>query len=405
MKILFIANRVPYPPFRGDKLKIYNLASELSKKHELHLLTIAENKTDVDSVNILLKPIEGKHGLLFQSINWVYRPKWKSAISALWGIFSKRPLQVAFFRSSSFENKLKKVLKENQFDVIHVQHIRMAQYFEDLNCQNVILDLPDAFSLYWKRRIEKSTNIFSKLLSNIEFKRLFKYEMEVIPRFNKVLVCSKEDQEYLIKNTGFDVELLQNGVNTTVFQPRNQSFTRNRVLFTGNMDYAPNVDAVVYFVNEIWPHILSEIPNAVFIIAGQRPVAKVLALASESVKITGFIPDLADEYSKAHVVVSPLRIGAGTQNKVLEALSMDIPVVSTNVGYAGLELLPDEGIALSLNNKEIIANTIKILRDEDYRNDLGRKGGAKIRNKFSWQGIANKLETYFLEVLHFNQNH
>ena len=403
MKILFVANRVPYPPFRGDKLKIFNLANELCKHHELHLITIAENKEDIESVEELRKPSifldsEGNNLPLFHSITWQYRPKWLSALSACWGVFSKRPLQVAFFRSSGFSDQLKQLLNEHQFDAIHVQHVRMAQYFETLDCENVILDLPDAFSLYWKRRIVKSGNFISKWIAAIEFKRLFKYEKQMLPKFKKVLVCSREDQQYLIENTAVKVELLQNGVNTDVFCPREIPYTKNRVLFTGNMDYAPNIDAVSYFVEEIWPKIIQKVPEAQFIIAGQRPVAKVLSLKSENIHITGFIPNLADEYAKAHVVVSPLRIGAGTQNKVLEALSMNIPVVSTNVGYSGLELETGEGIALSLNADEFASNVIHILTDDNFRNLLGSTGGQKIRSRFSWQGIALQLEAYLKQV-------
>ena len=401
MKILFVANRVPYPPFRGDKLKIFNLASELCKQHELHLITIAENKEDLQSIETLNHPIENSNGepvKLFQSITVEYQPKWKSAIKAVLGLFSHRPLQVAFFRSSQFQTSLDRLLSEEKFDVIHVQHIRMAQYFEGHSCENVILDLPDAFSLYWKRRVEKSRSILSKLFTNLEFKRLFKYELQMVPKFRKVLVCSKEDQSYLIQNTGFPVELLQNGVNTEVFKPRENQFVPLRVLFTGNMDYAPNIDAVSYFVEEIWPVIIQKVPNAKFVIAGQRPVAKVLSLKSNNIEVTGFIPNLADEYAKAHVVVSPLRIGAGTQNKVLEALAMDIPVVSTNVGYAGLELEKGEGIALSHNSDEFAQNVIDILTNIDIRNDLGSKGGQKIRSRFSWHGIAQQLQAYFQAI-------
>ncbi len=406
MKILFVANRVPYPPFRGDKLKIFNLSSELCQQHELHLLTIAENKEDVQSIDILKNPIQlgdGTNARLFKSVRYEYQSKWISSLKAILGIFSPRPLQVAFFRSRKFQKSLNELLQHEKFDAIHVQHIRMAQYFEEYtNLDNVILDLPDAFSLYWKRRIEKSKNIIHKWFTKIEFKRLFKYELQMVPRFRKVLVCSREDQEYLINHTGINVELLQNGVNTDIFKPRFQTFERNRVLFTGNMDYAPNIDAVSYFAEEIWPKIVKQIPDAKFIIAGQRPVPKVLSLKSENIQVTGFIPNLADEYSKAHVVVSPLRIGAGTQNKVLEALSMNIPVVSTNVGYSGLELEKDEGIILSLNADEFAQNVIQILSDDHFRNTLGSKGGEKIRTRFSWQGIATQLEAYFQQITNPN---
>ena len=177
VKILFVANRMPYPPYRGDKLKIFNLAKELCVNHELHLITVAENQEDLDSVLALKKPFflddaaaqtsnssattnndgsttsNPNEGIqLFQSIQYVYRPKWRSILSSAIGLFSKRPIQVSFFRSKPFAQKLKHLLDNHHFDAIHVQHLRMAQYFEDGAPSNAILDLPDAFSLYWKRR-------------------------------------------------------------------------------------------------------------------------------------------------------------------------------------------------------------------------------------------------------------
>lgn len=149
---------MPYPPYRGDKLKIFNLALELSQKHELHLITIAENQEDIASVELLLNPpahfLKIPQQRLFHSITWEYRPKWKSALSAAWGLLTHRPVQVAFFRSKRFAKRLDDLLKQHQFDAIHVQHLRMSQYFENGVPPNAILDLPDAFSLYWKRRMD-----------------------------------------------------------------------------------------------------------------------------------------------------------------------------------------------------------------------------------------------------------
>jgi len=139
---------MPFPPFRGDKLKIYNLAKELAKDHELHLLTIAENQEDLNAVEHLLQPIDSQsRRLIFKSVQWIYRPKWVSALSAIWGLFSNRPLQVAFFRSRKFQRELNSVLTSNTFDAIHIQHLRMAQYFENSIPKNAILDLPDAHNL------------------------------------------------------------------------------------------------------------------------------------------------------------------------------------------------------------------------------------------------------------------
>ena len=424
VKILFVANRMPYPPYRGDKLKIYNLATELSANHELHLITIAESQEDVDSVSVLQKPFflddaaaqtfnpgattnndrstttNPNEGIqLFDSIQYVYRPKWRSILSSAIGLFSKRPIQVSYFRSKAFAIKLKHLLDHQHFDAIHVQHLRMAQYFEDGAPSNAILDLPDAFSLYWKRRESAAKNPFDKAFSGLEYKRLANYEKLMLPKFSKSLVCSTEDRDYLINAGITNVDVLPNGVNLKSFSPQgSDAIIKNRILFTGNMDYAPNVDAVQYFVDEIFPLILEKHPESHFVIAGQRPVKAVLDLASDRIEVTGFIEDLSLEYAKANVVVSPLRIGAGTQNKVLEALAMNQAVVCSNVGFLGLGLKSGEGILMGETAQEFANHVVSILTSEELRKRLGETGGQHVRSTFAWSGISQQLLSYFEKI-------
>lgn len=390
MRILFVANRMPYPPYRGDKLKIFNLGKSLRVNHEIHLVTIAENEEDINAVSHLKS--------VFHKIDYVYIPKWKSKWNVIKALFSSTPFQIAYFRSNAFEKMLHQQLASNSYDAIHVQHLRMSQFIPEEYKHKAILDLPDAFSLYWKRRYLSSSNSLIKLFNKTEYHRLDRFEKSVIPTFKMSLVCSKEDQRYLKNIPNTFVNLLQNGVDTLTFKPLEIKFEPLRILFTGNMDYAPNIDAVNYFASEIFPLILRKVPKAQFIIAGQRPVSKVQQLASENIKVTGFIENLANEYARAHVVVSPLRIGAGTQNKVLEALSMNIPVVTTYVGYEGLELPPNVGALPSNDASEFADNVIKMLNDINFRNKMGELGGELIRSRFSWASIALKLESYLLEV-------
>ncbi|MEY4042229.1 MAG: glycosyltransferase [Bacteroidetes bacterium] len=392
VKILFVANRMPYPPYRGDKLKIYNLATELSANHELHLITIAENQEDLDSISALQKP-------LFTSIQYVYRPKWRSALSAALGLFSKRPIQVSYFRSKAFAQKLKQLLDDHDFDAIHVQHLRMAQYFEEGAPSNAILDLPDAFSLYWKRRELAAKNPLDKAFRSLEFSRLAQYEKWMLPKFPQSLVCSAEDRDYLINAGITNVDVLPNGVNLKSFSPQgSDAIIKNRILFTGNMDYAPNVDAVQYFVNDIFPLILEKHPDSRFVIAGQRPVKAVLDLVSDRIEVTGFIENLASEYAKANVVVSPLRIGAGTQNKVLEALAMNQAVVCSKVGFLGLGLKSGEGILMGDTAQEFATHVVSILQSDELRKNLGETGGLHVRKTFAWSGISKQLLTYFEKI-------
>lgn len=394
MKILFLANRVPYPPFRGDKLKIYNLAKRLCGKHELHLLTFAQSEEDFTYKAELEK--------IFTQVTFVSLPKWKSALNCIGGIGSRLPFQVLYFRSAAMHRALDQVLTEHRFDAVHVQHLRMAQYMSQRKELPRILDLPDAFSLYWKRKYETSRNGLIRAFEGTEQRRVLRYEQEILHRFNKTLVCSVEDKKYLEETHGLsNMDLLPNGVDTSVFFPDHHDYEHCRtLLFTGNMDYGPNVDAVSYFASEILPLIRHRHPDVHFVIAGQRPVPKVHALAGSSISVTGFIPNLAEEYNKASVVVAPLRFGAGTQNKVLEAMAMGIPVVCSNIGFAGLGIRSGEGAIMQTDPQCFADAVCALLEDAAYRRRVGEQGISVIQSRFSWDRIAVQLEAQLQSIQH-----
>jgi sugar transferase (PEP-CTERM/EpsH1 system associated) len=389
LKILFIANRFPYPPFRGDKLKIYNLAKRIAQHHELHLITFAENKDDLKYLPELQK--------IFTKTIIVDLPKWKSVLNVGIGMLGSKPLQVNYFKSGKFKRELSLLLKNNEYDAIHVQHLRMAQYAMDLKSDFRILDLPDAFSLYWQRRKSVARSLPSRILDNIESARVLKYEKLILQAFDLNLVCSQEDLKFLKDKHKIEhIRLLPNGVDTDKFHPQNHDYTHaHTLLFTGNMDYDPNVDAVLYFVEQIFPTIVKTFPNVKFVIAGQRPIDKVKSLHNgKNIEVTGFIPELSDMYNQASVVVAPLRFGAGTQNKVLEAMAMGIPVVCSHIGFEGLGIQDGEGAFMRKDADTFAQQVITLLSDESLRLSTGQKGIEVIQNNFSWDKVAGILEAY-----------
>lgn len=391
MKILFLANRVPYPPFRGDKLKIFNLAKRLCVHHEVHLLTFAQTDEDWTFKAELEK--------IFTTVTFIGLPKWKSALNCVAGQFNKVPFQVHYFRSNAMKVALQNLLSKEKFDVVHVQHLRMAQYLSDHKEVPRILDLPDAFSLYWSRKQATTKNPFLRYLEGVEQKRVYQYE-RVLASFNLSLVCSAEDKQYLEQEHHLaNISLLPNGVDTSTFTAGNHDYSHNHtLLFTGNMDYGPNIDAVNYFVEEILPKVQVQFSNIKFVIAGQRPVPKVLSLATDHIKVTGFIPDLATEYNAASVVVAPLRFGAGTQNKVLEAMAMGVPVVCSNIGFKGLGIESGEGAIMQTEPEAFAQSIIQLLSSEKMRQTVGQQGISVIQSRFSWDIIAKQLEGYFEEI-------
>lgn len=391
LKILFLANRIPYPPYRGDKLKIYHLAKRLAKRHELHLLTFTEHEEE--------KQYRGELEKIFQKVELVHLPRWKAALHCLQALWNPLPVQVQYFRSAALRHKLNALLQAEKYDAVHVQHLRMAPYLADNASLPRILDLPDAFSLYWERRSKMPRPFLQKLFENIEQKRVLRYE-QVLHRYDLALACSTEDLEYLQKLHGVGhLKLLSNGVDLDTFHEDRHDYFRNRtLLFTGNMDYAPNVDAVQYFVRELFPLILQRHPQTRFIIAGQKPVPQVLELASDKVTVTGFVPNLADSYREADVVVAPLRFGAGTQNKVLEAMAMGVPVVCSHIGFKGLGIESGVGAIAETDPARFTDAVCRLLDDASYREQVGTRGQAVIRNRFGWDAIAAQLEHYFREI-------
>lgn len=393
LRVLFLANRIPYPPYRGDKLKIYNLASRLKQRHELHLITFAQKRSEYDYLPELEK--------IFDSVTLIYLPSWRSIWNCILALnpFGKRvPFQVAYFRHPGMHKVLRKFLAKQEVDVIHVQHMRMAQYMVDRTDYPRILDLPDAFSLYWERRKTVKRPLLNRIFDSIESKRVLRYE-KVAERFDLNLACSIEDIGHLRKiHPGPQFELLRNGVNLDTFHFNGHDYQRNRtLLFTGNMDYAPNVDAVVHFVNNMFPRIREKC-DVDLVIAGQRPVQAVQDLKSEHIEVTGFVEDLSKMYEDADVVIAPLRFGAGTQNKVLEALAMGVPVVCTHIGFEGLEVESGEGVLLGRNEDEFIDHCTRLLESADLREQTGQTGLEIARKRFSWDVVSKQLEDYLLRL-------
>lgn len=391
MKLLFTANRFPYPPYRGDKLKIFHLARILSLDHELQLITFLQDERDRQFLPELEK--------YFTKIYLIPLSKKQSYFNCLKAVFSPIPFQAHYFKSAKMTAAISALRQQERFDAVHVQHLRMAQYWADFNDTPRILDLPDAYSLYWQRRIRALSGI-QKWFARVEQQRVYRYE-QILEKYDLTLVCSKEDRNYLmtehqLKNTG----ILPNGVDTDVFAGGRHDYQPNDIiLFTGNMDYAPNVDAVVYFSKEIFPSIRQQFPGTKFIIAGQRPVKKVLELAGPAIEVTGFVKDLSLLYRQAAIVVAPLRFGAGTQNKVLEAMAMGVPVVSGSVGFEGLDIQSGEGVLLATSTGSFTETCCRLLADTMLRKTTGEKGKSKIRENFAWPVIARQLESCFKKII------
>jgi polysaccharide biosynthesis protein PslH len=403
MKLLFLTSRLPYPPFQGDRLKIYHILRILSREHQITLLSFSE-----DSAEDILSHELGK---FCHRIETIILPKSKSYLNILTGLFNSQPFQVSYYQSSDFQGKLNQLLTEDSYDLIHTHLIRMVPYSADLQIPKV-LDLTDAISEYLKTRYETTSNPIIKAGVFIEWQRMLRYE-PILQKFNRISVCSEPDRDNLLKTAPTaKIEVIRNGLDIDYFKPNPaQQPEPNTIIFTGNMTYAPNEDGLMYFYREILPLIRQTIPTVKFYIVGKDPSPTVQKLAAEDVVVTGKVPDLRTYYSLAQVSICPIRFGAGTLNKVIEPMAMGIPVVSTSISCVGMNVTPiqdpnfdskdynGENIVFADTPATFAQSVINLLQQPELREKIGKSAIELVKAEHDWESIVAKLERIYAEIV------
>ncbi len=393
-KILILLSRLPYPPYQGDKLKLFNLIKQLSKMgHDITLISFIASKEELRYIPTLK--------VYCSEVHTIYFPVWKSFLKCILNVFSSKPFQVAYYSSNNFKHRLKNTLISTHFDIVHIHLIRMAQYMNnDKGGIPRVLDLTDAGSLYLERFLRTKKQFLYKFLLKVELNRLREYE-NILGSFDYNLVCSEIDKKHLLQNSPkANIELLFNGIDleyfidTTRIKPEPY-----RIIFTGNMSYFPNEDGILYFVKDIFPKIKEQIKEAHLYIVGKDPSKKIRNLAKHYITITGFVPEIRAEYLRSSVAVAPIRFGAGTLNKILEPMALGIPVVATSIGIEGLPVQAGRDVLIADNPPDFANAVVEILKDKSLQHRLSVNAKTIARSLYDWKIITKKLDSYYTELL------
>jgi glycosyltransferase involved in cell wall biosynthesis len=251
-------------------------------------------------------------------------------------------------------------------------------------------------SSLWQRLAAVESNPVKKLSFAIESAKMTRYECATLGRFHHIIAVSEHDRRQMLQmNPACEITVVPTGVDTQKFSVAPASSAQPpRVVFTGSMDWEPNIDAVDYFCSEIWPRIRAEFPDAIFQIVGRNPFAKVQRLVSESVEVTGTVPSIAEYLEKASVVIVPLRIGGGTRLKIFEAMAMGKALVSTSIGAEGLEVESGRDLLLADNPSAFADAVILLLRDAAVRRKF-EEAAVRLAAQYDWSRVVKQ----FAEVL------
>jgi len=394
LKILIITTRIPYPPFRGDKLKIFNISKQLSVRNSVTILTFYRNKKQLKD-----KKVFDSLGI---EIKFVKLSIIESLYHTFLAIFGSLPFQTAFYKSNKMKLKVESEIKNNNYDVVYYHLIRSAQYlFRNSHSATPlnIIDYTDAVSLYLNRLSQIEKNFIKRYFIKIEQRRVEQYEL-IAEKFDSLFICSKIDRDFLQKRgIKINIDILVNGVDVDFFNEQSCRYDSEKIIFTGNMPYYANYDAAIYFAKEIFPKILQKIPNAKFYITGQKPPRKIKSLASHNIYVTGFVENLKAEYLNSAVNVAPMRFGAGTLNKVIESIALGVPVVATTMAVSGLPEGLDKYIFVADSTDDFAQKVIDVMTNPNIRLQLIEEGKKNIREILSWEKIVSDFENYLLSEL------
>lgn len=388
--LLYLVHRIPYPPNKGDKIRSYHLLKYLSTRYHVHLGAFIDDPADwqyVDTVNALCA------SSYFAALN----PR-TARIRSLAGLMSGRPLSLDYYRDQGFGTWVKATLSQHPMERILVFSSAMAQYAMQAGKARRVIDFVDIDSDKW-RQYAKNKAWPMNWVYDRESRELLRYEREVAAAFHASLFVSPAEAELFRKlapEVAGKVGHFCNGVDTDYFspdRPYSNPYDGNTraVVFTGAMDYWPNVDAVEWFAREMLPSIRHAHPEVVFYIVGARPTPQVEALAQlTGVKVTGAVPDIRPYVAHAHVAVAPLRIARGIQNKVLEAMAMAKSIVVSPEALEGIAAEPGRHLLLAKGAEEFRSTICNVLAGSYH--ELGAAARTCVIAEYGWESHLNNVQ-------------
>jgi sugar transferase (PEP-CTERM/EpsH1 system associated) len=384
MKILALLSRVPYRLDKGDKLRAYHQLRKLAERHEVILFAISEEPENIRLAAQAELEKFCKHVILFPL------HKFQVASNLLVSLRNHKPFQVNYFYDKAAQKAINKLISEYQPDQIYCQLIRMAEYVRHVKNIPTTLDYMDTFSKGMLRRAEIAP-IFLKSVYNLEAQRLLQYEADVFPDFQHTTIISRQDRTYINHPRNNEIEIIPNGIDTDFFAPKNCP-KKYEIVFAGNMNYAPNVDTAVFLVKKVLPLIQQQIPEIKLLLAGANPAGRVKALAGSNVTVSGWLDDIRDAYCSAKVFVAPMFIGTGVQNKILEAMAMEIPCVTSPLVNNGVGSIPGEHLLIGNNAEEFANQVIKLLNNTELAAEIAKNALKFVRENYDWSKAVQRLE-------------
>jgi len=390
MRILYICHRFPYPPKRGGKIRPFNMIKYLSEQgHQVWVASLARSQQEFDEcVGIATYCHRHTIGLVNNAIQWA---------RMIMNLPTPTPSSLAYFYSKSLKKQINAWIEEENFDLIFVHCSSVAQYVDNVEHIPKILDYGDMDSQKWLTYRSFKPFPFSWGYW-LEGSKMKYSEKSLAQKFDLTTCTTKAELETLNDyDTAIKTDWFPNGVDADYFQPNGTAYEPHSISFIGRMDYFPNQQCMLEFCRDTLPLIQEKIPDAKLYIVGADPSKKIRALENiKGVIVTGSVKDVRPFILKTAAMVAPLKIARGTQNKILEAMAMGVPVVSSSLAAGGIDAIPDQHFLTADNPSEYASKLINLMESKPFRTQYALAGRERMLSHHSWQKSMKKMESLVL---------
>lgn len=394
MNVLVISNTLPFPLHDGSKLTLFNLLKHLTFRHDVDLIAFLENK---DSEKYL-----EKISSYCNNLSTVLTRQQQSFLSKTLYHLSTTPYNVAKRYSKHMEELTRSKIAKRKYDIIHFYGFEMLPYGLRLQDIPKVAYVIDAVSLYFRRNFVTEKRLSKKFSYFIEFVKMRRYERNNYGKFERCVVVSETDKIALQQSCpDARIGVIPNGVDTEYFMPTHAKEVSPSLLFSGNMDFPPNVHAVLWFVNKVLPKVREIFPDVKFYIVGRNPSSEIDHLKYDKhIIVTGFVKDIRPYFDQATIYVCPMVSGTGIKNKLLEAMAMGKPIVASSLSIQGISDAEDTNCLLTANTVSEFSDRITdLLNSSIYRQELGLQARKFVLNNYSWKKSADLLEKIYWEAI------
>ena len=384
MKILVVLPRFPYPLEKGDKLRAYHQIVELSKRHEVYLFCVSHIKVAQESIEAL-RPY-------CKDIRVVRLNKVMCAINIVRNWFASKSLQMGWWNTNHSKRSYKSYEREVQPDVVYNQMVRTMPLVARSKYPKV-MDFQDALSMNTERRMELSRGLWHYVL-HFEFKMLRSSEYNAFSFFDALTIISEADSEAIPHKKNGEIKIVPNGVDFDYFHPDAVTVPKEHdIVFCGNMSYAPNVSAAHYLVEKVMPLVWAKRPSTTLLLAGASPKHSIWRLGLEDkVTVSGWVDDIRTAYASSRLFVAPMLIGSGLQNKLLEAMAMQMPCVTTSLANIPLGATNGEQLLVGDDAETLAEHIVSMLDNNELSTRIADSGHRFVQENYSWSAAVKPLE-------------